>query len=86
MSRSSTRSTARQLLEGLYVDGTSSPLIGLAIAIVFGMSLAIIMSQARWLERRIWPYLVALQAIPILALVPIIARLRLRVPRASSCA
>ena len=30
------------------------------------------MSQARWLERSIWPYLVAMQAIPILAVVPII--------------
>ena len=35
-------------------------------------SAAIVMSQARWLERSIWPYLVAMQAIPILALVPII--------------
>ena len=45
---------------------------GLVIAIVLGMALAIVMSQARWLERSIWPYLVAMQAIPILALVPII--------------
>jgi NitT/TauT family transport system permease protein len=44
-------------------------------AIVIGMSLAVLMSQARWLERSLWPYLVALQAIPILAVVPIIALL-----------
>ena len=37
--------------------------------------LAVVMSQARWLERSLWPYLVALQAIPILAVVPIIAPL-----------
>lgn len=59
------------LLHGLYWTARVS-LIGLLIAIVVGMALAIIMSQARWLERSIWPYLVAMQAIPILALVPII--------------
>lgn len=47
--------------------------IGLMLAIAFGMFLATLMSQARWLERSLWPYLVALQAIPILAIVPIIA-------------
>jgi NitT/TauT family transport system permease protein len=59
------------LLSGLYWTARVS-LIGLLIAIVLGMALAIVMSQARWLERSIWPYLVAMQAIPILALVPII--------------
>jgi NitT/TauT family transport system permease protein len=47
-------------------------LIGLVVAIVIGMSLAIAMAQARWLERSFWPYLVAMQAIPILALIPVI--------------
>ena len=46
--------------------------LGLALAIVVGMFLAICMAQATWLERSMWPYLVAVQAIPILALVPII--------------
>jgi NitT/TauT family transport system permease protein len=59
------------LLKGLYWTARVS-LQGLAISIVVGMALAIVMSQARWLERSIWPYLVAMQAIPILALVPII--------------
>jgi NitT/TauT family transport system permease protein len=59
------------LLHGLYWTARVS-LIGLVIAIVIGMALAIVMSQARWLERSIWPYLVAMQAIPILALVPVI--------------
>jgi NitT/TauT family transport system permease protein len=61
----------RALLGGLYWTARVS-LQGLVIAIVVGMGLAIVMSQARWLERTIWPYLVAMQAIPILALVPII--------------
>ncbi len=46
--------------------------LGLAIAIIIGMGLAILMSQARWVERALWPYLIALQAIPILALVPLL--------------
>lgn len=52
---------------------TIAAVIGLLLAICFGMGLAIVMSQARWLERSLWPYLVALQAVPILAIVPIIA-------------
>lgn len=54
---------------------TIAALIGLALSIVLGMALATVMSQATWLERSLWPYLVALQAIPILAVVPIIALL-----------
>jgi NitT/TauT family transport system permease protein len=46
--------------------------VGLFIAIVVGMSLATLMSQASWIERSVFPYLVALQAIPILAIVPLI--------------
>ncbi|MGB0115015.1 MAG: ABC transporter permease [Ilumatobacteraceae bacterium] len=60
------------MLQGLLWT-TIVAMIGLAIAIVIGMSLAIGMAQARWLERSFWPYLVALQAIPILAVTPIIA-------------
>jgi NitT/TauT family transport system permease protein len=48
-------------------------LAGLAIAIVLGMSVAIVMSQARWIERSLYPYAVVMQCIPILALVPLIA-------------
>jgi NitT/TauT family transport system permease protein len=46
--------------------------VGLAIAIVIGMGWAVAMSQARWVERSLFPYAVALQCIPILALVPLI--------------
>jgi len=47
-------------------------MIGLAIAIALGFFLAIAMSQAKVVERAIFPYMVTLQAIPILALVPLI--------------
>ena len=66
-----TETNRSALLAGLYWTARVS-LQGLVISIVVGMALAIVMSQARWLERSIWPYLVAMQAIPILALVPII--------------
>src|SRR5690606_3424403 len=42
------------------------------ISIVLGMAVAVIMSQAKVAERAIFPYMVTLQAIPILALVPVI--------------
>lgn len=47
--------------------------IGLAITIVVGMSLAMIMARAKWAEHAVYPYLVALQATPVLAIVPVIA-------------
>ncbi|WP_130493843.1 ABC transporter permease [Motilibacter rhizosphaerae] len=46
--------------------------VGLALAIVVGMVWAVAMSQARWVERTLFPYAVALQCIPILALVPLL--------------
>ena len=56
-------------------DSAKVALIGLAITIVVGMGLAIIMSMSRWLERATWPYLVAVQSAPILALTPLIRAL-----------
>lgn len=47
-------------------------LAGLAAAIVIGVLWAIVMAQARWAERTLYPYAVVLQCIPILALVPLI--------------
>lgn len=47
--------------------------IGLGITIVLGMTLAMIMARAKWAEHAVYPYLVALQATPVLAIVPVIA-------------
>jgi NitT/TauT family transport system permease protein len=44
---------------------------GLALAVILGVGLAVAMSQARWLERSLYPYAVALQTVPVLALVPL---------------
>jgi NitT/TauT family transport system permease protein len=59
------------MLEALWLS-TRVALTGLAIAIVLGMGIAILMSQAKWVERSLFPYAVALQAVPILAFVPLI--------------
>ncbi|MEY3558259.1 MAG: hypothetical protein RL374_965 [Actinomycetota bacterium] len=56
-------------------DSAKVALLGLGITIVFGMCLAILMSSSRWLERATWPYLVAVQSAPILALTPLIRAL-----------
>jgi NitT/TauT family transport system permease protein len=47
--------------------------IGLTISIVLGLAIAILMSQTIVIERATYPFLVMLQAIPILAIVPLIA-------------
>ncbi|MEO8265899.1 MAG: ABC transporter permease [Ilumatobacteraceae bacterium] len=59
-----------------YIEGVKWTSIvafgGLVITIVIGCSLAVLMSQARWVEGAVYPYLVALQAVPILAVIPLI--------------
>ena len=45
---------------------------GLVIAVLIGLTLATLMSQARSVERAVWPFMISLQAIPILAMVPVI--------------
>nr|BFE36938.1 ABC transporter permease [Actinomadura rugatobispora] len=49
---------------------TQIALAGLALAIVVGVLLAVVMSQARWVEHALYPWAVVLQTIPILAVVP----------------
>lgn len=44
---------------------------GLGISAVIGISMAVAMASARWVERSFFPYAVILQAVPILALVPL---------------
>lgn len=54
-------------------DTTKVSVTGLAIAFVIGALLAVVMSQAKWLERSLYPYAVIMQVTPILAIVPLIA-------------
>jgi NitT/TauT family transport system permease protein len=60
----------RELLGALWLS-TRVAFIGLFVAIVLGMVLAVAMSQARWVERSLYPYAVLTQTIPILACVPL---------------
>jgi NitT/TauT family transport system permease protein len=62
----------REQLTALW-DTAEVALIGLAIAFAIGTSLAILMSQAKWIERTLYPYAVIVQVTPILAVVPLIA-------------
>ena len=60
-----------RILRALW-NSTQVALIGLGIAITIGFFLATMMSQAKMIERAVFPYAVTLQAIPILAIVPMI--------------
>jgi NitT/TauT family transport system permease protein len=60
-----------EVLKGLWSTAQVA-LIGLAIAMALGVAIAVLMSQAKWIERSLYPYAVVLQTIPVLALVPLI--------------
>jgi NitT/TauT family transport system permease protein len=47
--------------------------IGLALSVVIGVLIAVAMSQSKLIERAVFPVLVAVQATPILSMVPLIA-------------
>jgi NitT/TauT family transport system permease protein len=61
-----------EMLDGLW-SSTRVALIGLTISIVLGVAIAVLMSQARAIERALFPFMVMLQAIPLLAIVPLIS-------------
>jgi NitT/TauT family transport system permease protein len=46
--------------------------LALAAAVIFGTALAVIMSQSRWLESALLPYMVAMQVTPVIAIAPLI--------------
>jgi NitT/TauT family transport system permease protein len=66
-----TWTTFQQILAALGATAKVA-LAGLAIASALGMLFAVLMSQARWVERSFYPWAVVLQTIPILAIVPLI--------------
>ena len=61
-----------EILDALW-SSTRVAIIGLAISILIGFFLATIMSQAKVVERGVFPFMVMLQAVPILAIVPLIS-------------
>ena len=58
--------TARHVWTTLY-----ETLIGFAIAIVVGVALGAVLGKTRWLERTLNPFIVGLQVMPKIALVPL---------------
>jgi NitT/TauT family transport system permease protein len=56
-------------------DSIKIAVSGLIITIIVGTTLATLMATRRWMERATWPYLVALQSAPILAMTPLIRAL-----------
>ncbi len=56
-------------------DSIKIAVSGLFITIIIGTFLATLMATRRWMERATWPYLVALQSAPILAMTPLIRAL-----------
>lgn len=63
--------TGSDIFAALWVTAQVA-LVGLLFAIVLGVSWAIVMNLAKWVERTTFPYAVILQSIPILAVVPLI--------------
>jgi len=62
----------RAELLGALASTTQVMLLGLALAILSGVTAAVAMSQRRWIERSFYPYAILSQTIPILAMVPLI--------------
>ncbi|PXW30297.1 UNVERIFIED_CONTAM: NitT/TauT family transport system permease protein [Williamsia faeni] len=59
------------MLEALAVTAQVA-LVGFVVAVLVGVGTGVLMSQAKWIERIVYPYAVVLQVIPILAIVPLI--------------
>jgi len=62
------------ILSALWLT-TQVAVIGFFISVVLGLTIGIVMSLADWIEWSLWPYAIALQCIPILALTPLIGGL-----------
>jgi NitT/TauT family transport system permease protein len=60
----------QELMAALWLS-TKVAFIGLLVAIVVGVLLAVAMSQARWIERSLYPYAVLTETVPVLAMVPL---------------
>jgi NitT/TauT family transport system permease protein len=60
----------RELLDALWLS-TRVAFTGLGAAIVAGLLLAVAMSQARWIERSLYPYALLTETVPVLACVPL---------------
>jgi NitT/TauT family transport system permease protein len=60
-----------EILDNLWAT-TWVTVVGLSISIALGIALAVVMNQASWIERTLFPYAVALQTVPVIAVTPLI--------------
>jgi NitT/TauT family transport system permease protein len=60
------------ILSTALVSTFTSALMGLGLAVVVGMSAALLMSQSKLVERSIYPFAILLQTIPLIAYAPLI--------------
>ena len=63
-----------KILTALWIS-LKTTLVGLTLSIFIGLITGVLMAQAKWFERSVWPYLIALQVTPIIAIVPLIVKL-----------
>ncbi len=66
-----TLQNGKMLWAAVWVTFESS-IAGFVLSILVGIVSAFVMSQAKWLERSLYPYAVLLQTIPIVAIAPLI--------------
>ena len=59
------------ILAALWVT-TKAAMLGLAVAVLIALFLTLLMAQAKWVERSFYPWLVIIQTIPTLAMIPVI--------------
>lgn len=59
------------LLRGLWATGWAAA-IALACSVALGLLLAILFSQSRWLRVALYPYIIFLQTVPIVAIAPLL--------------
>lgn len=62
--------TMHQIVSSMWLT-TRLALFGLAGAVVLGIAVGTFMFRFRWAERATYPYLVAIQALPVLAIAPL---------------
>ena len=69
--RGASRKNPGELITGVKITAQVA-VTGLLLATLIGVILAVLMSTRKWVENSIYPYAVALQTIPIIAIAPII--------------
>jgi NitT/TauT family transport system permease protein len=63
--------TRQELLHGAMVTGTAA-VAGFAMSIIVGIAVAALMSQSRMLRLALYPYVILLQTVPIVAIAPLL--------------